>query len=283
MQAAFVEFLESQDLVRDVVATLILVVTVFSVRYVVLRFVRNRLPTIDTQQLRWIAQVRGISYAILAFGLFTIWAAKLQALAVSFVVLAMAVVWATKETIACLQGAVYRLSSNAFQVGDRINLCGIRGDVIDCGLMSTMVLEVGLGHQRTGRLIAIPNSALMTEPVLNESLTGQYILHLMTIPLDRDSDLIAVERTALVAANEACAEFIDGVRGPIETRYRDHGLTPPVVEPRITYQVVDKNTVNLILRIPCPTRLERAVEQRVLRAVLGLQSGRDSLHPLQPY
>ena len=282
MQIALMEFIENHALMRDIIATVVLLVTVFGIRFLVLRVVQRRLPATDTLQLRWASQVRGFSYAILAFGLFTIWAAELQALAVSFVVLAMAVVWATKETIACVQGAVYRLSSNAFQVGDRINVGDIRGDVIDPGILSTTVLEVGQGHQRTGRTISIPNSLFMTEPVLNESLTGEYMLHLLTIPADRDSDLAALEERALIAANEACADFIDDVRRPIALRYRRHGLNPPLVDPRITYKVIDKNTVHLILRIPVPTRLERTVEQRVLRAVLGVPQGRDTLTPPAP-
>ena len=282
MQEELLQFIPDPVLVRHIISTLVLVVTVFGLRYIVLRFVRRRLPTRDTLQLRWTSQVRAFSYAVLAFGLFTIWAAELQALAVSFVVLAMAVVWATKETIACMQGAVYRLSSNAFQVGDRINVGGIRGDVIDPGLLSTTVLEVGKGHQRTGRTISIPNSLFMTEPVLNESLTGEFMLHLLTIPVDRDADLAAIEERALRAANDACADFIDDVRRPIALRYRRHGLNPPLVDPRITYQFVDTKTVNLILRIPVPTRLERTVEQRVLRAVLGIPQGRDTLTPPPP-
>ncbi|MGB5191537.1 MAG: mechanosensitive ion channel family protein [Polyangiales bacterium] len=282
MQQDLLQLIPDRVLLRHIISTVVLFVTVFGGRYIILRFVRRRLPTRDTLQLRWSSQVRAFSYAILAFGLFTIWAAELQALAVSFVVLAMAVVWATKETFACMQGAVYRLSSNAFQVGDRINVGAIRGDVIDPGLLSTTVLEVGKGHQRTGRTISIPNSLFMTEPVLNESLTGEFMLHLLTIPVDRDADLAAIESRALRAANDACADFIDDVRRPIALRYRRHGLTPPLVDPRITYQFVDTKTVNLILRIPVPTRLERTVEQRVLRAVLGVPQGRDTLTPPPP-
>ncbi len=188
----------------------------------------------------------------------------------------MAVVWATRETFACIQGAAYRISSNAFQVGDRINIAGIRGDVIDTGLLGTLVFEVAQGHQRTGRTISIPNSLFMTEPVLNESLAGEYMLHLMTIPVDRSADLAAIERTALTAAREACADFLDDVRRPMAERYRRHGLIPPIVDPRITYQVVDKTTVNILLRIPTPIKLERQVEQHVLRAVLGVPEGRDT-------
>jgi len=282
MQAALVEFLQDRAMLRHVIMTVILVMTVVGLRFVALRFIRRRLPSRDKLQLRWASQARGFSYVILAFGLFIIWAAELQALAVSFVVLAMAIVWATKETLACVQGGVYRISANAFEVGDRINISGIRGDVIDPGLMSTLVLEVAQGHQRTGRTISIPNSLFMTEPVLNESLAGEYMLHLMTIPVDRSADLAAIERTALGAAQDACADFLDDVRRPIAARYRRHGLNPPIVDPRVTYQVVDKNTVNILLRIPTPIRLERQVEQLVLRAVLGVPKGRDTLPPSPP-
>ncbi len=282
MPSNFSDFLQDRQLLRDVIATVVLFAAVFGVRYAILRFIRRKLPRNDQLQLRLASQIRGLSYAVLAFGVFVIWAAQLQALAVSFVVLAMAFVWGTKETLACIQGAFYRVSSNAFSVGDRINIEGIRGDVIEHGLLSTLVLEVGQGHQRTGRTISIPNSLLMTSPVLNESLAGEYMLHVMKIPVDRDSDLGELERRTLTAAQEACAEFLDDVRRPIALRYRRHGLNPPLVNPRITYQVVDKNTVNLLLRIPTPIRLEREVEQRVLRAVLGVPEGRDTLSPTAP-
>jgi len=277
MQSTLIEFLQDRALLRDAIATLILFAMVLGLRYIAIRFVRQRLPSSDKLQLRWASQIRGFSYAILAFGLFIIWAAELQTLAVSFAVLAMAIVWATRETFACIQGAAYRMSSNAFQVGDRINIAGIRGDVIDPGILGTLVFEVGQGHQRTGRMISIPNSLFMTEPVLNESLGGEYMLHLMTIPVDRNADLAAIEHKALAAAQEACADFLDDVRRPIASRYRRHGLTPPIVDPRVTYQVVDKNTVNILLRIPTPIRLERQVEQRVLRAVLDVPKRKGTL------
>jgi small-conductance mechanosensitive channel len=279
IDSTLTEVFQDGQMLSHLVATLVLLVSVLTIRYLALRFVRRALPSKDKLRLRWSSQIRGLSYAILAFGLLTIWAQELQTLAVSFVVLAMAIVWATKETIACVQGAVYRVSSNAFEVGDRIAVGSVRGDVIDAGLLSTLVLEVGQGHQRTGRTISIPNSLLMTEPVLNESLAGEYMLHLMSIPVDRNADLAAIEHKALSAARDACSEFIDDVRRPIAARYRRHGLVPPIVDPRVTYQVVDKNTVNIMLRIPTPSRLERQVEQRVLRAVLGVPKDRDTLPP----
>ena len=75
IQTALTEAVGDKVLLRNIVATLVLIFTVWGLRYLILRFVRQRLPPTDTLQLRWTAQVRGFSYAVLAFGLFTIWAA----------------------------------------------------------------------------------------------------------------------------------------------------------------------------------------------------------------
>ena len=88
MQSTLIDSLQDRVVLRNAIASLIL--TVIGLRYATLRFIRRRLPSRDKLQLRWASQVRGFSYAILAFGLFIIWAAELQALAVSFVVFAMA-------------------------------------------------------------------------------------------------------------------------------------------------------------------------------------------------
>ena len=86
----FIKLFADRELLSHLIATLVLLVSVLVVRYVALRFVRRALPSRDKLRLRWSSQIRGLSYAIMAFGLLTIWAAELQTLAVSFVVLAMA-------------------------------------------------------------------------------------------------------------------------------------------------------------------------------------------------
>ncbi len=262
--------LQDEGLMRHLFVTALLLFVVVGTRYVILRFLRRNDRITPQLQLRAAANIRVLSYLILAFGLFFIWAAELRALALSFVVLAMAIVWAIKETLTSVQGWFYRMSSDAFSVGDRIRVLDIHGDVIDHGLLSTTVLEVGPGYQRTGRVISLPNSVFLTAPILNESLAGEYVLHVMTIPVRRDAPLDAIEQRVLTAAREACAEFLDDVRRSIVVRYRRHGLNAPLSEPRITYEVVDTVRVNMLLRIPTPVGLVRKVEQRVLRSLLEL-------------
>lgn len=257
-------------MVRNAIATGLLLFVILGIRYLALRFIRRNDRISPQLQLRAAANIRALSYLLLGFGLFMIWATELRELALSFVVLAMAIVWAIKETLTSVQGWFYRMSSDAFSVGDRIQVLDIHGDVIDHGLLSTTVLEVGPGYQRTGRVISLPNSLFLSTPILNESLAGEYVLHVMTIPVKRSAPLEEIEKRVLETAREATSEFLEDVRRSIVVRYRRHGLTAPLSAPRITYEVVDTETLNLLLRIPTPVGLVRQVEQKVLRAVLEL-------------
>ena len=284
MQETWVEFIQDRTVLRNATGSLILIASVLGFRYVAIRFVRQRLPARDKLQLRWAAQVRGFSYVVLAFGLFIIWAAELQALAVSFVVFAMAIVWATKETLACVQGGMYRISSKSFEVGDRINIAGIRGDVIDPGLLGTLVLEVAQGHQRTGRTISIPK-----QPVHDGARAQREPRR--RVHAAPDDDPGGPRRRPRRDRAQGPSRAAQGrVRRLPPRRPSSHrrplppprACIPPIVDPRVTYQVVDKNTVNILLRIPTPIRLERQVEQLVLRAVLGVPKGRDTPTPRPP-
>ena len=60
-----------------------------------------------------------------------IWAPKIQTFAVSLLAIALALVLATKEIITCVGGSVVRMLTNTYTFGDRIEIGGIRGNVLD--------------------------------------------------------------------------------------------------------------------------------------------------------
>lgn len=49
MQSTWVEFLQDRLMLRNVIMTVILVLTVLGLRYVALRFIRRRLPSRETR------------------------------------------------------------------------------------------------------------------------------------------------------------------------------------------------------------------------------------------
>ena len=199
-----------------------------------------------------------------------IWAEPLHTLAVSFIALAVAVVIATKELILCVSGSVVRATSKSYAVGDRIEIAGKRGDVVDQNLFTTTLLEIGPGqssHQYTGRAIVIPNSLLLNTPLINETFTHDYVLHVFCIPLTSADDWQRSEQLLLEAAQIECGPFLEQARMYMKNIESQHGLDSPTVAPRVTLQIPEPGKINLLLRIPAPSRRKGRLEQAILRQV----------------
>ena len=266
------DWISNKDIQFGAISSVILIVTVLVVKKLLLRTVLR----LDSQQpdvrRRWVVNIRNASLIGLLLGLIMIWAQPLHTLAVSFIALAVAGVIATKELILCVSGAVVRAVSKSYSVGDRIEIAGKRGDVVDQNLFTTTLLEIGPGqasHQYTGRAIIIPNSLLLNTPLINETFTHDYVLHVFCIPLHATDSWQRAEQILLEAAQIECSPFLDQARLYMKNIESQHGLDSPTVAPRVTLQIPEPGKINLLLRIPAPSRRKGRLEQAILRRYLS--------------
>jgi len=78
-----------------------------------------------------------------------------------------------------------------YTVGDRIEIGGLKGDVIDIRMLYTVLLEVGNrvgGEQSTGRVVFVPNDQVFHNSVFNYTYGFRYIWNEMTFTITYDSD-----------------------------------------------------------------------------------------------
>lgn len=257
--------------VRLLLSTALLVLAVVLLHSVAGRFIRSHVQAVDLRR-RWLVQTRNGLVLLLILGLVTIWAEELRTVAISIVAIAVAFVVATKELIVCVTGSILKMASRSFVIGDRIQVKDFRGDVIDQNLLATTILEVGPGrltHQRTGRMAVIPNSLFVSEPVINESYTHDYILHVFTIPFKREDDWQGASEALLSSARRHCAGYIDDVRRHMEQLSRQRGLDVPNVDPRVTIQVPAAGEIHLVVRVPARSNERSHIEQSIMLDVLG--------------
>ncbi len=205
-------------------------------------------------------------------GLIMIWATPLRTLAVSFIALAVAVVIATKELILCVSGSVVRATSKSYAVGDRIEIagkarrcCGSEFVHDDPARDWTRAVQPSI-H---GRAIVIPNSLLLNTPLINETFTHDYVLHVFCIPLTAGDDWQTAEQILLEAAQIECSPFLEQARMYMKNIESQHGLDSPTVAPRVTLQIPEPGKINLLLRIPSPSRRKGRLEQAILRRYLS--------------
>jgi small-conductance mechanosensitive channel len=221
---------------------------------------------------------------IFVTGLVFIWFHELSTFAVSLVALAVALVLATKELILCLSGTALRAGTNAYTLGDRIEIAGTRGNVVDQNLLATTVLEIGPGHtssQYTGRAVIFPNSLLLSHPVVNETYMKEFTVHIMNIPLTIRDDWHGAERLLLDIAKEECAPFVDEAQHHIKQLEGKAWLDAPSVQPRVSIQLPEPGRINLLLRVPSPSHRTSRIEQAILRRFLQAFQGFDRTQVLE--
>lgn len=250
----------------------VLIVALMFARGFMVGLIKRRADQPPEIQRRWIINTRNIAVALGIFGLVLIWGTELRAFALSIAAFVMAVVIATKELIVNLSGGVYRTGLRSFAIGERIEVGGTRGDVIDKSMLSTTVLEIGPGHEGhhyTGRAVVVPNVLLLTTPVYSESFIELFGFHIFNIPLAKPEDWKRAEQALLEAAAAECGPFLPRARKHFEALRSAHGLPAISVEPEVTVKVQDGGAVELQVRVPVPQRRAGETEQAITRAYLS--------------
>jgi small-conductance mechanosensitive channel len=108
-----------------------------------------------------------------------------------------------KDFIVAFFGWFALMGKNGIRVGDWVEINGVSGEVIEIGLLKTVLLELGnwadTGHP-TGRQVAFSNSFAMEGHYFNFSTSGQWLWDevQMTLPAAGDPYLMAEEIRKLV-------------------------------------------------------------------------------------
>lgn len=262
-------------------SSLLLFGLLFICRVLIVRRLKKDERLSPLQRKQYIINVKNAALFIFLALLVVIWLEQVRTIAASLMVIAAAIVLATKELILNVSGFFFRSSADIVSIGDRIEINGIRGDVIDQSLLGTTLLEIGPGvksNQHTGLTVFIPNSMFLANSVRNETrLWGDFVFHLITMPIKVESNWKHAEAALLQAANEACAAYLAEAKRNMEKLAAKHSLDYPNVEPRVHIQIVEPEKANLVLRVPVPSRKRGRLEQEISRRYLLLVAGHNEI------
>lgn len=252
------------DLIRFTLTLTSLVSAV--VVYVVLRQAIVRLPILPDQKRR--ARKTSAYGSILALFvlLLVVWADELREAALVLSAFAVAIALSTKELLMCITGWWLKLAGGHFRVGDRIRIGAYNGDVVDYGLLTITLLEVDPGQERTGGVLTIPNSMLLVEAVVNQTLAFSFQWHSVLIKVPQELDWQKAETALLEAGREIWAEFDAEAEGQAEQLTHRFASQPDAREPEVFLGHGEDGKQTLELRIGLPVRQEYPVEDKILRA-----------------
>lgn len=132
---------------------------------------------------------------------------NLYAAAVSFGLISLVLGFALQAPIASFIAWIYLVFRRSYLVGDRIQIKGFRGDVVEINYLDTSIVECSgdyLGNdRRSGRTIRFPNSLILREEIINYSGPQvPFIWNETAIQIAFTSDLQFLEECLLEAVHQ---------------------------------------------------------------------------------
>jgi small-conductance mechanosensitive channel len=220
--------------------------------------------------------------ALLVLGTASIWFDDPGRLSTVFGLFTAGVAFALQRVITAVAGYFVILRGKTFNVGDRIVMGGVRGDVIALTFMQTQIMEMGEpppvqdaepavwvhSRQFTGRIVTVTNDKIFDEPVYNYTHHFPYIWDEIRLPVRYPDDRGRAEQILLDAArrNALTSDKVPAERlEELEWRYNLKALD---IDPRVFWRITD-NWLELALRFLAPDHGTRHIKDAMSREILA--------------
>jgi small-conductance mechanosensitive channel len=227
---------------------------------------------------------QGINIAVALAGivaLISIWFDQPARLTSALGLVTAGVAFALQRVITAVAGYFVILRGRTFNIGDRIVMGGVRGDVIGLGFMQTTIMEMGQpppvqsddpamwvkARQYTGRVVTVTNAKIFDEPVYNYTRDFPYLFEEIVVPIKSGSDWEAAERILVSAAHkhaDSVSQMAEHDSAELQRRYF---LQSPDFRPRVYLRITD-NWIELTLRFLTHAHRVRELKDAISRDVL---------------
>jgi small-conductance mechanosensitive channel len=211
-----------------------------------------------------------VGYLVAAMIVAAVFVDSLQKIGVALGVAGAGIAFALQEVIASVAGWVAVSVGSFYHVGDRVQLGGIKGDVIDIGVLRTTIMEVGewvRGDAYTGRIVRVANSFVFKEPVYNYSADFPFLWDEIMIPVRYGSDYRLARKILADAAEEVVGDYSRTAHQAFDRVVRIYSIEQASTEP-IVLVTANDNWVEFALRYTVDYRRRRATKDQLFMRIL---------------
>lgn len=255
--------------VARVLTVVLLVALIAGITRQLSRYLGRHVQDVDRRyRMRKFVTFAGYASAIVAVGV--VYSASLRNLTVALGVAGAGIAFALQEVIASVAGFVALTFSRFYAPGDRVQLGGIKGDVIDIGILRTTLAEVGEwvdADLYNGRLVRVANSFVFKAPVFNYSADFPFLWDEVKVPVKYGSDRVLARQLL----ERAAGQTVDGVAEASRTAWRtlvaNYHLEETQLDPMVTL-VANDNWIEYTVRYVVDYRQRRRTKDRLFTAIL---------------
>jgi len=266
-----------------VVKSLLVVLFFLLVRSVLMRVLLRNVTDVR-QRYSWSRGVTSTIAVLILIFLGVIWFAGLERIATFAGILGAGLAVALHDTIANIAGFLFIMIRRPFEVGDRIEIEGVAGDVIDIRVFQFSLLEIGNwvdADQSTGRILQVPNGKVLRAVTASFNKGFDYIWHEIPVLITFESDWKKAKGILEAIVDDdsfVVAEEVERQVRRAASRYLIYsGKVTPIV-----YTTVRDSGVLLTVRYMTKPKTRRGTEQRLWEQILERFAENDDIELAYP-
>lgn len=141
-----------------------------------------------------------------------------------------------QEIILSIAGSFYIFFVKVYKPGDRIEINGIKGDVIDIDIIYTTMMEIGewvSSDNYSGRIVKLSNAFVFKGPVYNYSQDFPFVWDEFNLPIRYGSDIELAKSIVISVSQDKLSEFVknsvSGWKSVVEKYYIEDAQVNPTL------------------------------------------------------
>lgn len=259
------------------VASILVLFLLYVIRLVFIRIVNSKVTDVRSRYA-WRQSANYGFFFIALIVIVRVWFEWFQSVITLLSVIAAALTIVSKEILLNFMSYGIIIWRGLFDVGDRIQIGNIRGDVLEIGPSYITLGETGNWvheDETTGHRVKVPNAQVLTQPVANFSKGMSLIWNEVTMEMPvhsnwRKAKAICQEQGKLVSHSLSERDYKALRNSKEELMFLK---TDPTV-----YLNVHDNKISLTIRYLCKFHKRRSTEQRLWEALLTKFESHPDIH-----
>ena len=242
---------------------------VFLLRWLVLRNIHKRLDDPEA----WFRARKTATYVastIVFFALWRIWFSGFDDVATFLGLVSAGLAIALSDVLKNIAGWMFIVLRRPFRVGDRVQVGPHSGDVVDIRMFRFSLMEIRNwvdADQPTGRIVDIPNGAILTDPSANYTAGFAFIWHEVPVLVTFESDWQRAEAIVRAAMFEVAPDPALMAADQIRDAATKYLIRLPQLEPG-TYVSARDSGVLITARMLIPAQNRRGIDDAIWRELL---------------
>lgn len=270
------------EYIRSAILT-VLIFFVFGIMKSIIKKIYSNLPVNDKKKFFRNRKMRIILTVISFILVFLLWGEKLSGLITFISLISAGLTIAVREIIFNFFAGIYINFKKPFEIEDRIEINGVKGDVISMTSLSFEVLELGervYGEQSTGRIVHVPNSYIFTYTLKNYTKVFKYIWDEIKVDVSLDADIRKTEEILyeIVFDNETLREIPKKMEDAVDEAILEYRIYYNNLDP-IIYIKIERSHIEMYIRYLVNPKKERDVQNEInMRIMEEYQKGNLQLY-----